>query len=160
MIARLALCATVLLTLSTQAHALCRDELKDMKPRIDALQNQHKARYFQALKWWGKAMEAEKGSEVECLNYLAHAQRAINDPDPQIADCTGPNAYLPQCQNGGYGAVQPTMAVTNDPFLGLNGTAGGGGAAVQPQLPVTEAPPPRTSGNGGNPEATGTGRTN
>ena len=34
----LILCAALAL-LSTEAQALCRDELKDMKPRIDRLKN-------------------------------------------------------------------------------------------------------------------------
>jgi len=166
MVARLMLAAAVLLSLSTQAQALCRDELKEVKTKIDHIKISSPQRYAIALKWWGNAMEAQAGSEVECLNYLTQAKRALTAPEPQVADCNGPNAYLPTCQNGAYGAVQPVTAFT-DPLLGLNGGGGGGGAGPvqpigQPTLPVTQgggAPPTSTISNG-NPEATGTKRAN
>lgn len=161
MIARITLCAAALLSLATQAHALCRDDLQELKPRIDHVKTSNPQRYFLALKWWGKAMEAETGSEVECLNYTAQAKKALTGPEPQIANCTGPNAYLPTCQNGGAGAVQPVMAINNDPLAGLNG--GAGGTAVTATAPVTEGGNNNNNngagGGGGNPQATGTGRT-
>jgi hypothetical protein len=35
MVAKPLLCAVLLLAFSSEAHALCRDDLKDLKPRID-----------------------------------------------------------------------------------------------------------------------------
>ncbi len=99
MVARALLSAALLLSVSTQAQALCRDDLKDLKPRIDHAKPTTPQRYWLALRWWGRALEAEPGSEVECLNFVARARKALSEPLPQAADCTGANAYTPGCQN-------------------------------------------------------------
>ncbi|HUC69392.1 MAG TPA: hypothetical protein VMA53_28495 [Stellaceae bacterium] len=143
MIARTALFASLFLSLSAQAHALCRDDLQDLKPRIDQTKVGNLQRYWLAEKWYGRALEAEPGSESECLNYVARAEKALRDPLPAAADCTGTNANLAQCQNNGVGGAYggPTQ-----PFAfgagGLGGGGGGGGApaaaaAAQPTAPVT-----------------------
>jgi hypothetical protein len=139
MIARTALFAGLIISLSAQAHALCRDDLKDIKPRIDQTKIEDQQRYYLAKKWYGRALEAEPGSESECLNFLARAKKALQDPLPAAADCTGTNANLAPCQNGGIGAAYGGPA---QPF-GFGGGIGGVGgapaaaAAAQPAAPVT-----------------------
>jgi hypothetical protein len=139
MIARTAIFTSLIMSLSVGAHALCRDDLKDLKPRVDQAKVGNLQRYWLAEKWYGRALEAEPGSEVECLNFVARAEKALRDPLPAAADCTGTNANLAQCQNGGGlgpayygGAMQP---------IGIGGGVGVGGgaaaAAVQPAAPVT-----------------------
>jgi hypothetical protein len=142
MIARMALFASLVLSLSAPAHALCRDDLNELKPRIDQAKVGNLQRYYLAEKWYGRALEAEPGSESECLNYVARAEKALRDPLPAAADCTGTNANLPQCQNGGVGAAYggPTQAFSFGGG-GIGGMGGGGGtaaaAAAQPAGPVT-----------------------
>lgn len=147
MLAKPVLYAILLLSLSVPAHALCRDDLKELKPRIDHVRTSNPPRYFLALKWWGRAVEAEPGSEVECLNFLAKARKALLAPLPDIPGCTGPNAYLPSCQNGGIvnadqglGPMGPVQSLGN----------GGGGVPFHPPGSVSGPDP------GG--EATGTDR--
>ena len=140
MIARTALFAGLIMCLSAQAHALCRDDLKDLKPHIDQIKTSDPQRYWLAEKWYGRALEAEPGSEVECDNFVARARKALQDPLPAAADCTGTNANLAQCQNGGIGAAYGGPA---QPFTfggGIGGAGGVGGApaaAAQPAAPVT-----------------------
>jgi hypothetical protein len=133
MMARTALFASLIMCLSAEAHALCRDDLKDLKLRIDQSKARDPQRYWLAEKWYGRALEAEPGSEVECLNFLARAQKALQEPLPAAADCTGTNANLAQCQNGAVGAAYGGPA---QPF-GLGFGGGGGAAAAQPAAPVT-----------------------
>lgn len=133
MVARWLLCAALLLPLAAPAHAACRDDVTDLKPRIDRIKTASPQRYYIALKWWGRAQEAEGGSEVECLNYVARARRALIEQLPQIADCLGANAYLAQCQNpGGAGAAQPVTAagLGGNPGFGPVGQLGGGGGGL------------------------------
>jgi hypothetical protein len=128
--------AALLLCLSTQAHAMCIDDLKDMKPHIDRLKIKDLPRYNVALKWWTRAMEAEPGSEVECLNLLHRTRIALSQQLPELTDnCIGPNAYLPNCQGGiQNGTVgDPVGPVTS---IGGGGGAGSGGAG--PAGPVTQ----------------------
>lgn len=144
MIARTVIFASLIMSLSVGAHALCRDDLKDLKPRIDQAKVGNMQRYWLAEKWYGRALEAEPGSEVECLNFVARAEKALRDPLPAAADCTGTNANLAQCQNGG--GVGPAYGGAMQPF-GIGGGVGGGGgatvgaAAVQPAAPVTAGSP-------------------
>jgi hypothetical protein len=105
MVARWLLAAALLLPLTSPAFANCSDDIKDMKPKIDHIKYASPGRYALALGWWGKATEASGGSEVECLNFLTRAERALTQPLPEIADCTGANAALARCQ-GYYGPVQ------------------------------------------------------
>src|SRR5258708_3085245 len=51
----LVLCAALAL-LSTQAQARCRDDIQDMKPRIDRIKNSEPQRYMLATRWWGRAV--------------------------------------------------------------------------------------------------------
>ena len=133
-----ALCTALLLCVATQAHAMCSDDLKDMRPHIDSLKIKDQPRYNVALKWWTRAMEAEPGSEVECLNFLHRARTALSQSVPEItADCIGPNSYLPTCQlgtqNGGFGdPVEPATSIG-----GSGGVVGAG-----PVGPVTQGGPP------------------
>jgi hypothetical protein len=149
MVAKIILCAALLLSLVTPARALCRDDLKDIKPRIDRLKTASPQRYFLALKWYGRAIEAEPGSEVECLNFLAMTRKAVTEPITEIAGCVGPNAYLPNCQVGG----------PQNPNLGPEGMGpvapltGGGGNGRTSSFGAAGS-----VGAGGNSEATGTGR--
>jgi hypothetical protein len=136
MIARMAIFMSLIMSLSVEAHALCRDDLKDLKPRIDQAKVGNSQRYWLAEKWYGRALEAEPGSEVECLNFVARAEKALRDPLPAAADCTGTNANLAQCQNGG--GVGPAYSAPMQTFaIGGGGGAGGAAAAVQPAAPVT-----------------------
>jgi hypothetical protein len=144
MVARWLLCAALLLPLAAPAHAACRDDVQDLKPRIDRIKTASPARYFLALRWWGKAQEASTGSEVECFNYLARAQRSLNEQLPQVADCLGSNAYLPQCQNNAAPAVQPVTATAaglggpdGEAFAGNLGTVGSTQQTSNPQATGT-----------------------
>jgi hypothetical protein len=107
-------------------------------------------RYQLAITWWGRAQEAEPGSESECLNFLTQARKALFGSLPILANCNGPNAYLPNCQldvpnvNGGFTPVGPVQA------LGVGGIGGGGAAP-----PFN---PPGSTTTPGSTEATGTDR--
>lgn len=141
MISRTALFASLIMSLSVEAHALCRDDLNDLKPRIDQIKTSDPQRYWLAEKWYGRALEAEPGSEVECLNFVARSQKALQQPLPALADCTGTNANLAQCQNGGGAAAAYGAPMQPFGIGGIAGAAGGAPAAanqaVQPAAPVT-----------------------
>jgi len=141
----LILCAALALV-STEAQALCRDELKDMKPRIDRLKNSEPQRYTLAMRWWGRAQEAEPGSELECSNFVERARKALIMPMEQANDCNGTNAWQPRCAQGGnmagaggYGGPAGNFA------LGGGGGGGGGGAAPVPFTPPGSVGSPSTS---------------
>lgn len=140
----LMLCAAVVL-LSTQAHALCRDDLREMKPRIDRLKNSEPQRYYLALRWWGRAQEAEPGSESECGNFVERARKALTMPIDQAANCGagGGATYQARCAQGGnmVGAGGYGGAGAN---LAIGGGGGGGGAAV-PFNPPGSVGSPSTS---------------
>lgn len=140
MLAKPLLCIALLLSLASEAHALCRDDLKELKPRIDRLKTVDPPRYYLAVKWWGRALEAEPGSESECDNFLARARKAMFEPLPQVGGCDGPNAYLPACRNGGMGMGGAGGGAMPIGGAGLGG-GGGGGGAVTPVAPVTTAAP-------------------
>jgi hypothetical protein len=126
----LVLCAALAL-ISAQAQARCRDELQDMKPRIDRLKHTQQQRYYLALRWWGRALEAEPGSELECSNFLERARKALTMPMEQADNCA--TTYQPRCAPGG------NMAGGNVAGGGYAGGAalggGGGGAAQVPFTP-------------------------
>jgi hypothetical protein len=137
MIAKALFYTAILLALATPAQASCKDDLADLKPRIDHLKSQNLQRYYLATKWWGRALEAEPGSETECDSYLARARKALTDPLPVAAACAGPNAYAPACQDGGRARGGGGGAM---PFgdMDLGGGGGRGGVApVAPVAPVT-----------------------
>ncbi len=113
---------------STQAQAACRDDLKDVRPRVDHLKSANLARYQIANRWWVLGQEASGSDEVQCLNYYTRVMKALNEPIEQVNNCLGPNAYLPQCYNGGPNpAVGTYGAVVGG--AGGGGAGGGGGAA-------------------------------
>jgi hypothetical protein len=155
MVVKPLLCAALLLAFSTEAHALCRDDLKDLRPRIDNVKLSEPQRYQLALTWWGRAQEAEPGSESECLNFLSQARKALFGSLPVLANCNGPNAYLPNCQqnldlanvNGGFAPVGPVQA------LDAGGIGGGGGGGPAPAFN-----PPGSPSTPGPTQATGTDR--
>jgi hypothetical protein len=150
MVAKSLLCAAVLLAFSTEAHALCRDDIKDLQATMEHMKYSAPQRYQLALAWWGKALEAEPGSETECLNFLTQARKALFGPLPVLTNCDATNAYLPEChQNVPYdGFVQPV-----GPVQAIGGVGGAGGATQ----PFT---PPGSPTQPGPTEATGTGRAN
>jgi len=59
------------------AHALCRDDLRDLKPRIESIKSSHKDRYTAAIRWWDLANKVEPTSELECDTYYHRAYRAL-----------------------------------------------------------------------------------
>jgi hypothetical protein len=133
----LAVAAAALLVASTQAQAFCRDDLKDMEPRLQRLKTTNKERYGLASHWYGLALEYEPISEAQCRTYYLRAQKAMTDPLIQVNDCAGPNAYLPRCNNGGLPPGGPAYAPPGFGPIGAGGGgAGGGGGAVQPGPPV------------------------
>jgi hypothetical protein len=95
--------------ISTQAHALCKDEVQELQLRIEQLRlNNNKAdhvRYGLAKKWGDLALiEGTTGDETECRTYLVRAQRALRQPledaNP-VAGAGGPVVPV--------GAVQPNQ---------------------------------------------------
>ena len=141
----LVLAAAALLVGSTQAQALCKEDLKDMEPRLQRLKTTNKERYGLASKWYGLALEYEPISEVQCRVYYLRAQKAMTDPIIEVNDCAGPNAYLPRCNNGGLPPGGPAYAPPGFGALGAGGGGGGGGRGgpVQPgpNPPPTFKPP-------------------
>src|SRR5260370_32890748 len=75
-----------------------------MKPRIDRIKNSEPQRYMLATRWWGRAVEAEPGSELECTNFIERARKALAMP-MEANDCNGANAHLMRCAQGGNGAA-------------------------------------------------------
>jgi hypothetical protein len=130
--------SALMLLMATQVHAACRDDLKDIKPRIDHMKIVDKGRYDLASLWWGRAREAEAGSESACLNFLAKARKALYASLTEL--CDGPNFNLPQCRNGGvaFGESRPLGDI------GASGGGGGGGAAtpVGPVMATQPVSPP------------------
>ena len=103
---------TFFVLISTQAYALCKDEVQELQPRIEQLRlNNNKAdhvRYGLAKKWSDLALiEGTTGDEMECRTYLIRAQRALRPPledGNPAAGAGGP--VLP------VGAVQPNQKFT------------------------------------------------
>ncbi len=129
------LCAALAL-LSTQAQARCRDDIQDMKPRIDRIKNSEPQRYMLATRWWGRAVEAEPGSELECTNFIERARKALALP-MEANDCNGANAHLMRCAQGGKGAAYggPGAPGAGGGFALGGGGGGGAGAAAVPFTP-------------------------
>jgi hypothetical protein len=128
----LMLCAALALV-STPAQARCRDDIQDMKPRIDRIKNADPERYQLATRWWGRAVAAEPGSELECSTFIERAHKALTMP---MADnCNGANANLARCAHGGYGGVGAAGAGTGFALGGAGGGGAGAGAAATPFTP-------------------------
>jgi hypothetical protein len=127
----LLLCAASLL-ISASAHASCKADLQDLKPRIDLIKSSNKQRYALAFKWWNRASESEPYDEVECHNYYLRAYKALTQPLEEVNNCLGPNANLPQCSPG---RVQPLGPAAGGFPVGPGGGAGGGGAGTGVKAP-------------------------
>ena len=70
----------LLLLTSTQGYAACKDDLQQLKPRIERIKFSDKQRYTVANKWMGEAEKAQPLSESECHNYYIRASRALTQP--------------------------------------------------------------------------------
>jgi len=77
-IARIVLSAVLLSSVSIQAHAFCRDDLKELRPRIDRSKQADPARYALANRWWNRAMQEEPYDEVACLEHSSRARKALS----------------------------------------------------------------------------------
>jgi len=143
----LAVAAAALLVASTQAQAFCRDDLKDMEPRLERLKTTNKERYGLASHWYGLALEYEPISEVQCRTYYLRAQKAMTEPLIEV-DCKGPNVYLPQCNNNLVPPGGPAyVGAGGFPAGGGGGVGGGGGgpggkAGGGPVGPIRGPPAP------------------
>ena len=102
------MCVALLLA-STYAHAACRDDLRQLKPRVERIKFSDKERYALANKWLGAAEKAEPHDEVQCQSYYIRALRALKQP----MDAPTNNAAVP---GGGAGSsVAPVGPVTQPP---------------------------------------------
>ena len=142
---------TLLCIASGGAQALCRDDLKEISPRIARLKTTDLERYWIADKWFIKAMAVERTSETECIAYYEKARKALTQPVEQTKNCVGPNAYQPYCQV--TGRVPPIGAAAGNNFAGQGGGGGGGGGA----RPFT--PPPGIVSSPGSTSSSGSGGT-
>lgn len=146
--------AATLLVASTQAQAFCRDDLKDMEPRLQRLKTANKERYGLASHWYGLALEYEPVSEVQCRTFYLRAQKAMTEPLDEVQNCKGPNLYLPECNNGGVPPGGPAYAGAGG-FPAGGGGGGGGGGIIGPVAPIggPAAPPafvpPNSPGSSG-----------
>jgi len=135
---KLLMLSAALALISTQAQALCRDDIKNLKPQIERIKNSDKQRYYLAEQWWGRAVEAEPGSELECSNFIERAHKAMTMPLQQADNCNGANANQARCLQGG----KPGAPGYGAPGIGnfaLGGGGGGGGGAV-PFVPPGAVP--------------------
>jgi uncharacterized membrane protein YgcG len=149
---KLLLLSAAVLLLSTEAQAMCRDDIKDLKPRIDRLKNSEPQRYNLAQRWLGRAQEAEPGSELECSNFIDRARKAMIMPIDQAANC-GANAgatYQARCAPGGNmggGGMGGGGGFAFGPAGGGGGGGGGGGARGAPAAVPFTPPGSVTSGS-------------
>jgi hypothetical protein len=82
----------VLVLISGQAHALCKDEVQELQPRIERFKNIDQARYGVAKKWSDLGLiEGTTGDEMKCRTYLIRAQRALQ----QTVEETNPKVRGP-----------------------------------------------------------------
>jgi hypothetical protein len=143
----LLLCAASLL-IPAAAHASCKADLQDLKPRIELLKSTNKERYALASKWWNRASESEPIDEVECHNYYLRAYKALTQPLEVINNCLGPNAYLPQCAAAPIGRAQgPAAGAFAAGPVGAG--AGGGGGGAGGGAPAQPFSPPGSLSSGG-----------
>jgi len=137
---KLFLLSAAVLLLSTQAQAMCRDDIKELKPRIDRLKNSEPARYTLAMRWWGRAVEAEPGSETECSNFVDRTRKAMIMPIDQAANC-GANTgatYQARCAPGGnMGGNMGGGGGGGFAFGPAAGGGGGGGGGATAPVPFT-----------------------
>ena len=133
--------ALALLLVPQGAQALCRDEIKELQPRIERLKNSDPQRYQLAMRWWGKAVEEQAGSESQCDTYVTRTRKVLSQPAVQVAQCKGPDTNPAHCDAAGN--PLPVFRVPGGPGLGGIGGANGPGGAVAPN---TFAPPGTTPG--------------
>jgi hypothetical protein len=147
---KLLLLSAAIALLSTQAQAMCRDDIKDLKPRVDRLKNSEPQRYNLAQRWLGRAQEAQPGSELECSNFIDRARKAMIMPIDQAANCNA-NAgatYQARCAPGGNPAGG---GFGGGGFaFGPAGGGGGGGGGAAAAVPFT--PPGSLKSNPSSPE--------
>ena len=123
---RLLFCCALCVLLSFEAHAFCKDDLQELKPRIERIKASNKERYALVNKWWNLANDSERTNELQCHNYYLRASRALSQPLEEVKNCIGPNAQLARC------AVRPTGPI---------GQAVEGQPDRAPVAPVPLAPP-------------------
>lgn len=113
------------------AAAFCRDDLRSLKVRIDAIKGSNPPRYALAIKWWSAASAAEPASEVQCVNDYHLAVKALQDPLQEVANCIGPNQFLPRC------GTKAQVPVGGTPAGGARAAGGGrdGGVGGPPFTP-------------------------
>ena len=102
-------CVALLLTSTHSSNAACRDDLKELKPRVERIKFSDKDRYDVANRWLDAAEKAEPRDEAACQNYYIRALRALKEP----MDAVTKNAAPP---GGGTGSsVAPVGPVTQAP---------------------------------------------
>jgi uncharacterized membrane protein YgcG len=133
---KLLLLSAAVLLLSTGAQAMCRDDIKELKPRVDRLKNSEPQRYNLAMRWLGRAQEAEPGSELECSNFVERTRKVMIMPIDQAANCAANNGatYQARCDQGG-GNMGGGYGGGGGFAFGPVGGGGGGGPAPVPFTP-------------------------
>lgn len=104
------MCVALLLT-SAHAYAACRDDLEQLKPRVERVKFSDKDRYALANKWLGAAEKAEPYDEIGCHNYYIRALRAMTQP----MDAAPNHAAVPGGAAGAGSSVAPVGPVTQPP---------------------------------------------
>jgi hypothetical protein len=124
-VAKILIFCAVSLLMAHQAHASCKDDLQELKPRLERIKNSNKERYAVANKWSNLANDSEPTDEVQCHNDYLRALKALTQPLEEVKNCLGPNTTLQRCAalppaptghaEGGDPARAPTGAVTAAP---------------------------------------------
>ena len=96
-VAKIPIFSAVFLLMAHQAFASCKDDLQELRPRVERLKTSNKERYAVANKWSSLATEVEPTDEVECHNYYLRAARSLSQPLEEVKNCLGPNTKLPRC---------------------------------------------------------------
>ena len=149
---KLLLLSAAALLLSTGAQAMCRDDIKELKPRIDRLKNSEPQRYNLAMRWLGRAQEAEPGSELECSNFIERARKAMIMPIDQAANCAANKGatYQARCAQGGGNMGAGGYGGDGGFAFGPVGGGGGGGGGAAAPVPFT--PPGSPNSGSASPE--------
>ena len=134
---RLLFCCALCVLLSFEAHAFCKDDLQELKPRIERIKASNKERYALANKWWNLANDSERTNELQCHNYYLRASRALSQPLEEVNNCLGPNTQLARCVVAAPPAAQnadrgPAGPATQAPPLHLFTRPGSVGSTVPP----------------------------
>ena len=103
--ARFLIFCAVFLVMAPQARALCKDDLRELKPRIERIKTSNKERYALANKWWKLADQSEPVNELQCRSYYLRASKALSQPLDEVNNCLGPNAGLAQCARRPTGPI-------------------------------------------------------